>query len=255
MRLVGIQKLLNSEKFTDKKSGILLPIGVDDKDKIVFCDLKSTGGILVGGATGSGKSTFMYSTVTGLISNYSPEQVKFILIDSKRVEFHRYDKSEYLLTGVIHETEKARNALRWVLAEISHRFGEFGKERVITIDKYNSDSRHKLPLIFVLIDELSDLMYAERSFFEKNIAQIASIGQVAGVYIIVATSRPDPKHIFTPELRKAFRVKIAFQTASENDSRATIGKKGAEKLAGNGEMLYLCNGRINKLQGFFTESS
>ena len=197
--------------------------------------------LLIAGATGSGKSVCMNTFLIALLFQNAPDQLKFILIDPKRVELTPYDGIPHLLTPVITEAEKALQALRWAVAEMGRRLKKFSEEKVRNLDEFNekqTDETKLLPRIVVVIDELADLMMRlYRRDTEMMITRIAQMARAAGLHLIVATQRPSVD-VITGLIKANIPTRIAFRTVSSIDSRTILDSIGSEDLLGQGDMLY-----------------
>lgn len=250
MKKNNLKKVLGSEEFRSFKNKVVLPIGVDDEGKPVFCDLISVGSILIGGATGSGKSTFLHSAISSLMTGNAPDDVKLILIDGKKVELSIYDKLDsdcsFLITPVIKDPKKTLNALRWAWREVCRRFENW--------NKYYLRKRGEHPSIVIIIDELADLIDFDKKSNVNHLSLIASAGSVVGVHLIIASSAYGSKKVYPDILKDSIRTKIAFRTKNKRDSKSIIGEEGAEKLSDVGQMLFKTGDKIKKLQGFYTDS-
>lgn len=188
--------------------------------------------ILVVGETGSGKSTFADKLVVDFILENSYRDLKLILIDPKQVQFSVYEGIPHLLTSIIYEIKKARNALIWLNQESLHRLEEFKKYDCSSIYDYNRKTKgRKMERIFVIIDELSDLMFADKSFFEDFIGRIINLSSVTGIYLIAGTSRLSPQHVITKKVLKFFPNRVCFKVQQRGDSIYILGESGAENLS------------------------
>ena len=242
-KTVYLRSVMESEAWKSCRAEIPIVLGeTRDNSVPVVGDLATAPHILIGGTTGSGKSVLMNSIITGLLFKFSPDELKFILIDPKRVEFYDFRDLPHLLTPVITDATRAAGALRWTVGEIDRRFERMGEAGVKNIREYNDargDDEKKLPRIVVIIDELAYLMMATetaREDIENSICRIAQIGRAAGVHLIVSTVRPSSGGI-TDVIRLNFPTRIAFRVLRKEDSQAILDQSGAEKLLGMGDML------------------
>ncbi len=213
--------------------------------------------ILISGITGSGKSNFLHRMIIDLLNANSPDEVRLILIDPKRVEFSIYDNLPYLLSNqAIVDTLKAINAFKWAWAESMTRLKEIDKLRCSSIEKYNKlkYTRDKFPQIYIIIDEFSDLMCYDKKFFEEYVEKITATSKLTGIYLIVSTSRPCRDDVFTKKIVECFFNRIAFRLAEERDSIYILGERGAEKLLGAGNFLFkeLLESRITRQKSLAT---
>ncbi len=241
---VGIKEILTAKEFNEAKAPLTFALGKDISGAIRVCNLAKMPHLLVAGATGSGKSVCLNSIIISLIFRNSPEDLKMILIDPKRVEFTMYNGLPHLmLPNVITETDKAINALSWAINEMEHRFGLFQEVRARNLEEYNmcqavlSGEAQKLPLIVIIIDELADLMMLAKKDIEEKIMRLAQKARAAGIHLILATQRPSV-NVITGTIKANFPSRIAFAVTSFVDSKTILDAGGAEKLLGKGDMLY-----------------
>ena len=245
--------------------GRVLPLMIGESSwsgKPVVGDLATAPHLLIAGTTGSGKSVLINSIITGLLFKLSPDELKFILIDPKRVEFYDFRDLPHLLAPVITDATRAAGALRWTVGEIDRRFELMGEAGAKSIREYNGalgDDEKKLPRIVVIIDELADLMMAAetaREDVENSIFRIAQQGRAAGVHLIVSTQRPST-NIITGSIKANFPTRIAFRVLQWMDSRVILDQPGAEKLLGMGDMLVRWpeGSRFERTQGAYIPDS
>jgi len=239
-----------------------VPIGRDVSGNLVLADLVRMQHLLIAGATGSGKSVMINVIITSLLMNARPDQVKFILIDPKKVELGIYKDIPHLLTPVVTDPKKAARALHKVVAEMQHRydlFAESGQKNIKTYNQYISEENKKdgknrphLPYIVVVVDELADLMMVAQNAVEDAIIRLAQLARAAGIHMIIATQRPSVD-VVTGLIKANVPSRIAFAVASGTDSRTIIDSNGAEKLLGRGDMLYYPMGKSKpeRVQGAF----
>jgi len=254
--VVHLREMLESGEFESVKSKLRLPIGRDVSGMAVIDDLAIMPHLLIAGATGSGKSVGMNAFLTALLYQNSPRDLKFIMIDPKRVELTAYNGIPHLLTPVITETEKAQAALRWTVAEMHRRYKEFAEKKYRNIEEYNSAEQKPMHKIVIVIDELADLMMqAGKKETEGLICRIAQMARAVGMHLIIATQRPSVD-VITGVIKANIPTRIAFTVASGVDSRTIIDTVGAEDLLGMGDMLYLPGnmGRSIRVQGVYVSS-
>ncbi len=198
--------------------------------------------LLIAGATGSGKSVCMNVLLTSLLYQNAPHELKFILIDPKRVELMPYNGIPHLLTPVITEAEKALQALRWAVAEMGrrlHRFSEQGARNIAEYNERQTDEGNRMPRIIIVIDELADLMMRQfRRDTETMIVRIAQMARAVGMHLVIATQRPSVD-VITGLIKANIPTRIAFRVVSSVDSRTILDGIGAEDLLGKGDMLYM----------------
>jgi S-DNA-T family DNA segregation ATPase FtsK/SpoIIIE len=197
--------------------------------------------LLIAGATGSGKSVCVNTIITSLLLNNTPDDLKLILIDPKRVELTGYDGIPHLLAPVIVETERVVGALQWMMREMDTRYHKFAAAGARNLDDYNMRMQlrgeRKLPILVIIIDEMADLMMLAQNETEAGIARLAQMARATGLHLIVATQRPSAD-IITGNIKANFPSRIAFAVASNTDSRVVLDQPGAEHLLGRGDMLF-----------------
>lgn len=255
--LVRLGSLLDNETF--RKLNLLnFAIGRDVSGMPVFADLAKMPHLLIAGATGAGKSVCVHSIITSLIWRNGPSQLKFIMIDPKRVELAYYRNLPHLLTPVINDGKKSINALRWAVKEMERRYETLSEFKVRDITSYNNQAVKSqnpesfMPYLVVVIDELADLMTAYGREVEGAIIRIAQMARAVGIHLIVSTQRPSVE-VITGLIKANISARIALQVPSQIDSRTILDSAGAEKLLGNGDMLYMSNdsAKPRRLQGVF----
>lgn len=253
---VHLREILESPEFTQSTSQLSLPLGRDVGGLAVVAALNDMPHLLIAGATGSGKSVCMNTFLTSLLYQNAPNELKFILIDPKRVELTPYDGIPHLLTPVISESEKALQALRWAVAEMGRRLHRFSDAGARNLDEYNekqTDEASLLPRIIIVVDELADLMMRQyRRDTETMIARIAQMARAVGMHLIIATQRPSVD-VITGLIKANIPTRIAFRTVSSVDSRTILDGVGAEDLLGKGDMLYMTASTPDpvRIQGIF----
>ena len=255
--LVRLGSLLDSETF--KKSGLLtFAIGRDVSGAPVFADMAKMPHLLIAGATGSGKSVCIHSFITSLIWRNSPAQLKFILIDPKRVELAYYRDLPHLLTPVISDGKKSINALRWAVKEMERRYEVLSLNNVRDIFGFNNmvlkkhDEGSFMSYLVIVIDELADLMVAYGREVEGTIIRLAQMARAVGIHLVVSTQRPSVE-VLTGLIKANITNRVALQVPSQVDSRTILDMSGAEKLLGNGDMLYLSadSSKPKRIQGVY----
>ncbi|MDD5039650.1 MAG: DNA translocase FtsK 4TM domain-containing protein [Patescibacteria group bacterium] len=236
--IVKLKDVLTSREFKKRKSKLTIGVGKDVAGHIWLADVDPMPHLLVAGATGSGKSVCLNTILLSLLYQNSPDELKLILIDPKRVEFSVYNGIPHLITPVINEIDKTINALRWVVAEMDRRFQLLSKTGHRDIHAYNSDNGNTMPYLVVVIDELADLMSVAANEVEAAIIRLAQMARAVGIHLILATQRPSVD-IITGLIKANITTRIAFSVASVVDSRTILDSSGAEKLLGRGDMLYI----------------
>lgn len=242
---VGLREIVESSAFTKSKSPLVFAVGKDIGGANIVCDLEKVPHILIAGQTGSGKSACLNSLIVSLLYKSSPEDLRFILIDPKRVEFTKFRGMPHLLfEKTISEPNEALNALKWAAEEMDRRYTVLTKYSCSKLSEYNnlpevaSGKISKLPHIVVIIDELATLMLSPVSGeIESKISSIAALARAAGIHLIVATQRPSAD-VITGTIKANLTSRIAFKVGDATNSRIIIDSVGAESLAGNGDMLF-----------------
>ncbi len=246
---VRLREILESPEFKEKKTNLTIALGVDVAGRAWTADLGKMPHLLVAGATGSGKTVCLNSIIISLLYQNSPEDLRLVLIDPKRVELPVYNGTPHLFTPVITEVSKTVNALKWALTEMDRRFELLSKAEARDIDTYNRktearttpdgfDAASKMPYVVIVIDELADLMVAAGSEVEACIIRLAQMARAVGIHLVVATQRPSVD-VITGLIKANITSRIAFAVASQTDSRTILDTAGAEKLLGRGDMLFI----------------
>ena len=252
---------LNDVMEKSDKSGVSMALGKDTNGNAVSADILKLQHILIGGTTGSGKSACINSMICSLIQTYSPDQVKLILIDPKKVELSAYKSIPHLLMPIVTDPQKAADTLDELTKTMDKRYSDFEKVGVKNIESYNNlvnkynnsgKSAKLMPYIIVIIDELADLMMTAGKQVEGSIQRLTQLARAAGIHLIVATQRPSVD-VVTGVIKSNINSRIAFATPSSVDSRTILDQGGAEKLLGKGDMLYKPLGSSNatRIQGAF----
>ena len=240
--LVRLRNLIEHQNFQNSISNLTLVLGRDVAGNPIFADLDKMPHLLVAGATGTGKTICLNSIVLSLLYQNSPEILRLILIDPKRVEFPVYNDLPHLLTPVIYDAQKSVNAFRWLISEMERRFEVLSEEKVRDIATYNEAMvRQKLPVmpyIVLIVDELADLMAARGRDIEAGVVRLAQMARAVGIHLILATQRPSVE-VITGLIKANITSRITFQVASQVDSRTVLDLAGAEKLLGAGDMLFI----------------
>ena len=251
---VTMNELLSSKEFKSRGNNLAIALGKDVSGKPCFGQLDRMPHLLIAGATGSGKSVCINSVIISLLYQNSPDELKFILVDPKRVELPLYNGIPYLLTPVITDVKKTINALKWTVVEMEKRFELLSKKgaRNISIYNQNASPSDRLPYIVFIIDELADLMSTAASDVEGGIVRLAQMARAVGIHLILATQRPSVE-VITGLIKANIPGRIAFSVASLIDSRTILDCSGAEKLVGRGDMLYLGPeiSKPKRIQGVF----
>lgn len=253
LEVVTLRTMLASSAMQKAKSKLTVSLGLDVSGNPLAIDIAKMPHGLVAGTTGSGKSVLINAFISSLLFRASPQEVRLILIDPKRVEFTSYNGIPHLLTPVIVEPEKILSALKWAMAEMDKRYKIFAERGVRNIDSYNELSGFQaLPYIVIFIDELADLMMFAPVEVEDAIARLAQMARATGIHLVIATQRPSV-NVITGLIKANIPCRIAFNVSSMIDSRVIIDSPGAEKLLGRGDMLYIPpdQAKPSRIQGAF----
>ena len=256
VRPVHLKEIIQSSSFKNNKSKLTFCLGSDISGAPISVDLEKMPHLMIAGTTGSGKSVCTNCLITSLIYKASPDEVRFILVDPKIVEFSKYNGIPHLLLPVVTEPKKAAAALAWAVSEMEKRYRLFASNGVRDISSYNTfaekNGYNKMPRIVILIDELADLMMVARDSVETAINRIAQKARAAGMHLVIATQRPSVD-VITGLIKSNVPSRIALKVASPVDSRIILDTIGAEKLLGRGDMLYYPVGsmKTTRIQGAF----
>ena len=222
------------------KSKLAFPLGKGSGGEAVVADLARMPHLLVAGSTGSGKSVFVNSLITSLITHATPEDLRFVMIDPKRVELTIYNGIPHLITPVIVDTQRVVNALQWSVQQMEDRLELLAQEGARDITSYNERAGEgkRMPYLVVIVDELADLMMTSGKTVETGLVRLAQMGRATGIHLVVATQRPSV-NVITGLIKANFPTRVSFMVTSLVDSRTILDGAGAEKLLGRGDMLYL----------------
>lgn len=237
---VSLREVLEAPEYKEIQSNLALGLGRDVAGNVAIADIKKMPHLLIAGATGSGKSVCMNALLVNLLYRNSPQDLRLLLIDPKRVEFTEYNGIPHLLTNVITETDKIISALRWAVSEMERRYHLLSTYNRRNIDAFNEaipDGEIKMPYLVVVVDELADLMTQASNEVETSIVRIAQMARAVGMHLIVATQRPSVD-VITGLIKANIPARVAFAVASQPDSRTILDQGGADKLLGRGDMLY-----------------
>jgi S-DNA-T family DNA segregation ATPase FtsK/SpoIIIE len=264
---IWLRDVVECESFAQSKSKLAIALGKDINGRIVTADLASMPHVLIAGSTGSGKSVAINAMIMSVLFKSTPEQVRMILVDPKRVELGMYEGIPHLFTPIITEAKLAANALRNAVREMERRLKLLAANHVRNIDQFNklfdhgSDylfedvNQEPLPYIIIIIDELADLMMLDRSNVEESITRLAQMARAVGIHLVLATQRPSVD-VITGLIKANVPTRMSFRLATKVDSRTIIDSNGAESLLGRGDMLYLPPGtsRVQRVHApFVTE--
>jgi S-DNA-T family DNA segregation ATPase FtsK/SpoIIIE len=262
---ISLRELLESELYRRSGSKLTIALGKTIHGEPFVSDLATMPHLLIAGSTGAGKSVAINAMLTSVLYRATPEEVRLILIDPKRLELGIYEDIPHLLTPVVVEPKQASNALAWAVKEMEERYKTLAAEGVRNIDQYNRNVRQAqaerhtppdaeepkpLPYVLVVIDELADLMMVASSEVEESIARLAQMARAVGIHLILATQRPSVD-VITGLIKANLPARISFRVSSKVDSRTILDGNGAEQLLGRGDMLYLppASSRLIRLHG------
>jgi len=240
---VYLKEILQSSEFQNEKYKLPIALAIDIGGKPIIADLTELPHLLIAGATGSGKSVCINNIILSILYKLSPEKVKFLMIDPKRVELNIYNGIPHLLIPIVTDTSQAIKVLNWAISEMEKRFKIFAEVGVRNLDGYNEYVRNinndtePLPYIIIVIDELADLMLTSPVKAEESLCRLAQMTRATGIHLIIATQRPSVD-IITGSIKVNFPSRIAFAVSTQVDSRTILDVNGAEKLLGNGDMLF-----------------
>lgn len=236
--VVRIREIISAPAFSDSPSKLAFTLGRDVAGHPVVADLARMPHLLIAGATGSGKSIGLNSILVSFLYRATPSEVKMILVDPKRVELSMYNGLPHLLTPVITDHQQAVNALRWTVLEMDRRYKMLQEVHKRNITEFNQSSLIKMPYLVVVVDELADLMAVSQNEVESAIVRLAQMARAVGIHLVLATQRPSVD-VITGLIKANITARIAFAVASQVDSRTILDISGAEKLLGQGDMLYI----------------
>jgi S-DNA-T family DNA segregation ATPase FtsK/SpoIIIE len=260
--IIWLRENIESTEFIGSKSKLTLALGKDINGRIVTADLNGMPHLLIAGSTGAGKSVAINAMIMSILYKATPDQVRLILVDPKRLELGNYEGVPHLYTPIITEPKLAANALRNAVREMERRLKLLAEKGVRNIDQYNklfeenetpslfgdnADER-PLPYIVIIIDELADLMMLDSSNVEESITRLAQMARAVGIHLVLATQRPSVD-VITGLIKANFPARMSFRVATKVDSRTILDANGAEALLGRGDMLYLPSGsaRVHRL--------
>jgi len=239
--IVYLRDILESDVYKNSQSKLKLALGKGISGAPIIADLNDMPHLLIAGATGSGKTICVNGIITTLLYNASPDELRFIMVDPKRVELACFNNLPHLLAPVVTDSKKVSSALGWAVTEMEARYESFAGLGVRNIDGYNKrakdEKRPVMPYIVIIIDELADLMLIAQQEIENTITRLAQLSRAVGIHMIIATQRPSVD-VITGVIKANFPARISFKVASKVDSRTVIDMNGAEKLLGRGDMLF-----------------
>lgn len=257
--MVTLKSILESTEFKQRKSNLSMILGRDVAGNSVIANIAKMPHLMIAGSTGSGKTVCVNTLISGLLFQNSPDELKFIMVDPKRVELTPYNDIPHLLTPVITDPEKAINALKWAVKEMENRYDMLSRFGCRNLESYNQmiaagkiKEQDPLHYIVIIIDEMADLMATHGREMEAVIVRLAQMARAIGIHLVLSTQRPSVE-VITGLIKANITTRIAFLVASQIDSRTILDAAGAEKLLGNGDMLYQ-SGDANqpkRIQGVF----
>ena len=239
---VSMRELIDTPEFYEQRSLLSAGIGKDIAGNCVYCDIAKMPHLLVAGTTGSGKSVCMNSIITSILYRAKPDEVKFLMIDPKQVEFSKYANIPHLLVPVVTDPRKAAGALGWAVSEMLQRYQKLSQVGVRDIEGYNKyvqkhEDMESMPKICIFIDEFADLMMAAPKEVEDSVCRLAQMARAVGMHLVIATQRPSVD-VITGLIKANISSRIALTVSSQIDCRTILDAEGADKLLGHGDMLY-----------------
>ncbi|MFH1964674.1 MAG: DNA translocase FtsK 4TM domain-containing protein [Acidobacteriota bacterium] len=270
-RMILLREVLSSRYFNESDSDLTLALGLDIKGGTVVTNLLKMPHLLIAGSTGTGKSVGLNCMVCSILYKASPENVRFIMVDPKRLELGPYEHIPHLLTPIVTDPKKAANALHWAVKEMENRYRLLALQGVRNLDQYNvlavdlardkkgrddsegeTEEFQKLPKIVIVVDELADLMMTSGKDVEASITRLAQMARAVGIHLILATQRPSVD-VITGLIKANFPSRISFRVSSKIDSRTILDANGAEQLLGMGDMLFLSpsHARLSRIHGAY----
>lgn len=251
-KIVHIRDIVAHESFINSISTLTLGLGMDVVGNPVITNLDKMPHLLIAGATGSGKSVAVNTIICSILLKASPDEVRLLMIDPKRIELSSYEAIPHLLHPVVVDPKMASRALQWAVREMERRYKLMEERRVRNISAYNAISEEKIPFIVIIIDELADLMMISSKEVEDSLARLAQMARAAGMHLILATQRPSVD-VITGLIKANFPTRISFKVASRIDSKTILDGSGAEQLLGSGDMLFLAPGttRLQRIHGAY----
>lgn len=252
---IVLRNLIAHQNYQSAATPLLIALGKNVSGSPVYADLTEMPHMLVAGATGTGKTIFLNSLILSLLYKSTPDNLRMIMVDPKRVEFQNYNDMPHLLCPVIYDANKTVNALSWLIKEMERRFEVFSEIPARNIHTYNQNksviaSGLQLPYIVFIVDELADLMAVKGREIEAGIVRLAQMARATGIHLVLATQRPSVE-VITGVIKANITSRVTFQVASQVDSRTILDTSGAEKLLGAGDMLFVSSksSKITRIQG------
>ncbi|MCB2181451.1 MAG: DNA translocase FtsK [Desulfobulbaceae bacterium] len=251
-KTVFIREILGTEGFKKAKSRLTIGLGMDVVGHPVCADLARMPHLLIAGATGAGKSVAINGIICSILMKATPDEVRLLMVDPKRIELSTYEAIPHLLHPVVVDPKMASRALQWAVREMERRYALMEELRVKSFTSYNEAADEKLPYIVIIIDELADLMMVSSNEVENAVARLAQMARAAGMHLILATQRPSVD-VLTGLIKANFPTRMSFKVSSKIDSRTILDTSGAEHLLGAGDMLFLPPGtaRLQRIHGAY----
>lgn len=251
-QIVYIRDLIGAENYRKNSDKLSIALGLDVVGNLAVDNLAKMPHLLIAGATGAGKSVGINTIIASILFNATPAEVRFLMVDPKRIELSGYEGIPHLLHPVVVDPRLASRALNWAVREMERRYRLLEEAKVKNFDSYNKNSPDKLPYIVVIVDELADLMMVASKDVETAIARLAQMARAAGIHLILATQRPSVD-VLTGLIKANFPTRISFKVSSKIDSRTILDATGAEHLLGAGDMLLLAPGTstIRRIHGAY----
>ncbi len=237
-QVVYIRDILSCDSYRNSTSKLTIALGLDVVGNTALADLAKMPHLLIAGATGAGKSVAINTIISSLLFNATPEEVRILMIDPKRIELSGYEGIPHLLHPVVVEPKLASRALLWAVREMERRYRMLEEAKVKSFQSYNEVAEQKMPYIVVIVDELADLMMVASKDVESAIARLAQMARAAGIHLMLATQRPSVD-VLTGLIKANFPTRVSFKVSSKIDSRTILDTSGAEHLLGAGDMLFL----------------
>lgn len=251
-QIVHIRELIGAKEYRQNSHKLSIALGLDVVGNLAMANLSKMPHLLIAGATGAGKSVGINTIIASILYNATPEEVRFLMVDPKRIELSGYEGIPHLLHPVVVDPKLASRALNWAVREMERRYRLLEEAKVKSFDSYNQTQEEKLPYIVVVVDELADLMMVASKDVEAAIARLAQMARAAGIHMILATQRPSVD-VLTGLIKANFPTRISFKVSSKIDSRTILDASGAEHLLGAGDMLFLAPGTsaIKRIHGAY----
>ena len=254
--IVTLDSVIKSKAFSNSKGQLDFVLGKDLHNNNIVVDLATMPHLLIAGATGTGKSTVLHSLIISIASKYTPNHVRFVMVDPKFIELSRYNGLPHMLTpATITNVADTLAALDYLINEMEHRYNLMRANGSCNITEYNGKTQEKMPYLVFIVDELADLMYDRRHEFEQKLMRLAQKSRAAGIHIVLATQRPDVRTV-TGTIKANTPCRIALKMTCLFDSRTVINGDGAELLSGFGDMLFLSphSSELNRIQGAYVSN-